>query len=145
MTMKIVICASLDFTNEIKDASNQLKKKGFDVVIPKTSEMILNGGVTLERIKREKASGEISKRAIKQDVIRYYFGKIREADVILVLNFGNKGIKGYIGGSVFLEMGFAHVLGKKIFLLNEIPDMIYTSDIRSMQPVILNGNLNRIR
>ena len=44
-----------------------------------------------------------------------------------------------------LEMGFAHVLGKKIFLLNGIPDMHYKDEIRAMQPVVLDGDLNGIR
>ncbi len=143
--MKLVICASLEFTYQIKEIAEQLIKLGHEVVIPKTSEMILNGEVTLEQIKQEKENGEISNRAKKYDVIRYYFEKIKNADAILVLNYDKRGIKNYIGGNVFLEMGFAHVLGKKIFLLNEIPDIFYKDEIKSMNPIILKGNLNEIK
>jgi len=142
--MKIAICASLDFTKQIKEAADQLVNLGHEVVIPKTSEMILNGEVTLEQILKEKAAGEISKRAIKNNVIRAYFNKIKESEAILVLNLDKRGIKNYIGGNVFLEMGFAHVLEKKIFLFNEIPDMLYQDEIEVMQPIILNGDLNKI-
>ncbi|MCD6215577.1 MAG: hypothetical protein J7J92_00690 [Candidatus Aenigmarchaeota archaeon] len=143
--MKIVICAGLEFTYQIKEVAEQLIKLGHEVVIPKTAEMILNGEVTLKQIKQEKENGEISNRAKKYDVIRYYFEKIKNADAILVLNYEKRGIKNYIGGNVFLEIGFAHVLGKKIFLLNEIPDMFYKDEIESMDPIVLKGNLNKIK
>jgi predicted RNA-binding protein with PUA domain len=65
-------------------------------------------------------------------------------DAILILNLEKNNIKGYIGGNTFLEMGFAHVLNKKIFLLNEIPEMGYKDEIVAMKPVILEGDLNRI-
>ena len=42
-------------------------------------------------------------------------------------------------------MAFAHILSKKIFLLNPIPDMIYTDEIKAMQPIIVNNDLNRIK
>lgn len=40
--MKIAICASLDFANEIKNIANQLISQDHEVIIPKTAEMILN-------------------------------------------------------------------------------------------------------
>jgi hypothetical protein len=40
-------------------------------------------------------------------------------------------------------MAFAHVLGKRIFLLNSIP-MSYTDEIRCMDPVVINGDLSGI-
>ncbi len=143
--MKIAICVSLDFTNEIIDISKQLTEQGYEVIIPKTAEMILNKEVTLEQILKEKENGKISERAIRQNSIKYYFDVIKKVDAILVLNFEKRRIKDYIGGNVFLEMGFAHVLGKKIFLLNEIPDMLYKDEIKTMQPVILDGDLSKIK
>ncbi len=41
-------------------------------------------------------------------------------------------------------MGFAHVLDRKIFLLNDIPDISYTDEIRAMKPIILNGDISLI-
>jgi len=69
---------------------------------------------------------------------------MQNSDAVLVVNFDKKGIKGYVGGNSFLEMGFAHVLNKKIYLLNDIPDMGYKDEIEAMQPIILNGELNKI-
>lgn len=143
--MKIAISASLDFSYEIKKIADKLLEKNHKVIIPLTAEKILNDELTLEEIKKEKENGKISKRAIKYNVLKYYFKKIKESDSVLVLNLDKKGIKNYIGGSVLLEMGFAHILDKKIFLLNPIPDMIYKDEIITMQPVILFGDLNKIR
>jgi hypothetical protein len=140
--MKITICSSLDFTSAIKEIADSLISMGHEVVIPMTSEMILNNQVGFDQVMREKESGEITKRIIEQDTIRYYYKKIQESDAILVLNYRKKGVSDYIGGSVFLEMGFAHALGKKIFLLNPIPEMLYKDEIKAMQLMILKGDLS---
>ncbi|PIQ72596.1 hypothetical protein COV86_01990, partial [Candidatus Roizmanbacteria bacterium CG11_big_fil_rev_8_21_14_0_20_35_14] len=44
----------------------------------------------------------------------------------------------------FLEMGFAHVLHKKIYLLHPIPEMGYTTEIIAMQPILLEGKLENL-
>lgn len=143
--MKISICGSLNFTYEIKKIADELKTLGFEVSIPLTSEKILRGEFSVEDIKNEKEKGEFSKRAIKYDSIRAYWNIIKEADAILIANFDKNGIQNHIGGNSFLEMGFAHVLNKKIFLLNGIPETTYTDEIKSMQPIVLDGDLSRIR
>lgn len=142
--MKIAICSSLDFINEIKDVSDELIQLGHEITLPQTAEKIYKGEVTYEQIMEEKDNGEFANRGIRQDSLKYYFGKIKGADAILVLNLKKKDTDGYIGGAVFLEMGFAHVLGKKIFLLNKIPDMIYKDEIEMTQPIVLNGNMDKI-
>jgi hypothetical protein len=142
--MKIAICGSLDFTYEIEKLAHQLRKLGFEVSIPISSERILRGEFSLEEIKNKKETGKFSDYAIKFDSIRAYWKVINASDAILVANYDKKGIKNYIGGNSFLEMGFAHVLEKKIFLLNGIPGMIYTDEIKAMQPVVIGGNLSNI-
>ncbi len=77
-------------------------------------------------------------------MIHDYFEETKNSDAVLIVNIDKKGIKNYIGGNAFLEMGFAHCLNKKIFLLNAISDMIYTDEILAMQPSVLNGELGRI-
>lgn len=142
--MKIAICSSLDFINDIKETADKLVQLGHEVTLPQTAEKIYKGEATYEQVMEEKENGEFANRGIKQDSLNYYYGKIKEADAIIVLNLKKKDIEGYIGGAVFLEMGFAHVLGKKIFLLNDIPEISYKDEIRMMQPIVLNGNLGLI-
>jgi len=143
--MKIAICVSLDFTNQIGSIIDRLTEQGYEIILPQTVKMILSDEVTFEQIMKEKKNGEISKRAIRQNTLKNYFKTIKESDAILVLNFDKNGIEGYVGGNTFLEMGFAQVLGKKIFLLNGIPNISYEDEIKAMQPIVLNGNLSKIR
>ena len=149
--MKIVICGSIDFTPKIKKAADILSKQGHDVDIPFTSQRIINGKLTLEDFLSEKdkngdgAFRESAFRKIKDDVIKRYYNKINEADAILVLNLEKNNIANYIGGNTFLEMGFAHVLNKTIYLYNNIPDISYTDELNAMQPVILDGDLLKIK
>ncbi len=142
--MKIAICGSLDFVSEMKKTSDQLINLGFDVLLPKSAEMVLNGEVSTEEMKKENESGEAGERKIAIDAIRAHYNKISGSAAVLVLNYTKKGIENYIGGNTFLEMGFAHVLNKKIFLLNSIPQILYTDEIQAMRPVVLSGDLSKI-
>ena len=65
--------------------------------------------------------------------------------MVLVVNPEKKGVPGYIGGNTFLEMGFAHILNKPLYVLHEIPELSYASEILGMQPVMLNGDLEKLR
>ena len=143
--MKITICSSLDFTKEIGEVAEQLKALGHEVFLPHTAEQILSGVLDLSDIKKEKELGIASDRSIRNNAIINHYKKIKKSNAILALNYKKKGIKNYIGGSVFLEMGFAYVLGKKIFLWKDIPYMSYTDEIKAMKPVVLNGDLNNIK
>lgn len=81
-----------------------------------------------------------------QDAIREFWQLMQNGDAILVANFDKNGIKNYIGGNTLMEIGFAHVLNQKIFLLNPIPEIpFYKTEIEAMKPIIINGNLNLIR
>lgn len=148
--MHIVICGSIDFTKEIGETSKFLIDRGHTTEIPLTSQRILRGELTLEDFSHERDSDtkegvrESAMRKINDNVIRRYFEIIQKSDAILVLNKKKKDVENYIGGNTFLEMGFAHVLEKKIFLLNEIPDISYADEIRAMQPTVLHGNISLI-
>ncbi len=144
--MKITICGSIDFTYKIKEVADVLSKQGHKVEIPYMAQKILNGVISLEEFQNIKQKdGDINfRKNAEEDLIKRYFRLIKESDAVLVVNIDKKGIKNYIGGNVLLEMGFAYVLDKKIFLLNEIPDISYKDEIKAMGPVILYGDLNKI-
>ncbi|MBI1961201.1 MAG: hypothetical protein HYS45_00695 [Parcubacteria group bacterium] len=136
--MRIAIVGSLDFTEDIKKTADALEAAGHTTVIPYGARLILSGKTTAAEIR---AAGSAQKA--EADVIRYYYGEIRQSDALLVLNYAKKGIEHYVGANTFLEIGFAHVLDKKIFLLNPIPDMEYLQDeLEAMRPVILHGDLS---
>jgi hypothetical protein len=96
-------------------------------------------------VKMGKVSGsESAQSKITNNFIRKHYNLITNSDAILVLNHNKKGIKNYIGGNSLMEMGFAHVNNKKVFLLNPVPELSYSDEISAMTDVILNGNLNKI-
>jgi hypothetical protein len=144
--MKIAICGSIEFTPKIKEVADILIKRGYEVEIPFTSQRIINGELTLEEFKMEKQKqGDGAFRKMKDDVIKRYFEIIKGIDALLVLNLSKNGVANYIGGNTFLEMGFAHVLGKSIYLLNDVPDLSYTDEIMAMQPIVISGDISKIK
>ena len=133
------------FSYEIKEYADKLIGLGHSVEMPFTTKKILNGELTLEEYKKEKQkNGDGAFRKVSEDLIKRYYNLIKESDAVLVLNLDKNNVKNYIGGNVFLEMGFAHCLNKKIYLLNEIPQMNYTDEIIAMRPIILNGDLSKM-
>lgn len=71
--------------------------------------------------------------------------KILYNDAILVLNLEKKGQPNYIGGATFLEIFKAFELGKKIYLYNPVPENIFKDELVAMKPVVINGDISRIR
>ncbi|OIO51564.1 hypothetical protein COY93_00645 [Candidatus Uhrbacteria bacterium CG_4_10_14_0_8_um_filter_58_22] len=144
--MKIVFCGSLNFYRQFDELAGRLGSMGFhEVYIPATARRIISGEVTLGQINSEKAIGTFAERTIRDDLIRKHWRAIRDGDAILVVNGEKNGVAGYIGGNTFLEMGFAHVLDQKMFLLNSIPDMpSCRTEIEAFRPVVLDGDLGRL-
>ncbi|MEK7173034.1 MAG: hypothetical protein AAB723_00670 [Patescibacteria group bacterium] len=142
--MKIVICASISFTNKIKEVAKALSARGHIVEIPFGAQRIISGELTLEQFLNKKQASGDSALKIQNNLIKRYYEIIKNADAILVINIDKKGIVNYIGGNTLIEIAFAHVLDKKIFLLNPIPEISYKDEIIAMQPIILNGDLAKI-
>lgn len=135
---KVVVCGSISAADEILNVKGNLEKRGYNVDTP---QAVLND----ELADRRRASqSEKAKIKIKNDVIRKYYKKIFKSDIVLVVNPTKKGVPGYIGGNTFLEMGFAHVLNNKLYLLNPVPNISYSDEIHAMQPLILFGDLGKI-
>lgn len=133
---KICICGSMSFAKEMLSIKRKLEEIGYLVTIPKFTAKYAK----LNKIK-EMDSNESIKNKTQYNLIIDYYEVIKNSDAILVLNFDKNKIQNYIGGNSFLEMGFAHVLKKRIYLLNDIPEMIYKDEIMAMEPIILNNNL----
>lgn len=141
--MKITICGSVQFGREIVDIYRQLEKLGHHPVIHEEMFAIANG--TAKEIIDGINGGEHHEIKRKYNFIKTWHGFIVESDAILVCNFDKKGIKNYIGGNTLMEIGFAHVHDKKIFLLNPIPEEVpYVDEIKAMVDVVVYGDLSKI-
>ncbi|MFH1237706.1 MAG: hypothetical protein V1648_04885 [Candidatus Aenigmatarchaeota archaeon] len=137
--MKIAICSSMVFAENMLETKEKLEKLGHEVLI---SDFI--GSYAGKNEKEKERLTLLDKN--EKDAIRRFWNKIKKSDAILVLNYDRRGVKNYIGGNTLMEIGFAHVLGKKIFLLNPIPEIeFYKSEIEAVRPVIINGDLARIK
>jgi hypothetical protein len=137
--MKIGVVGSMQFTENMIALKDKLTEMGNEAFLTGLANPFV--GKTDE----EKEAIKIEQKN-NQDAIREFWKLMQGADAILVANYDKHGIKNYIGGNTLMEIGFAHVLNQKIFLLNPIPDIqFYKTEIEAVKPVILNGDLSLIK
>lgn len=141
--MKIVICGSSTFKEKMLEYRDKLTLLGHEPIVHPDYQLFVNG--EKPEILSQISGGEHYKAKKSQGYIKWYYKAIVASEAILVLNFDKNGIKNYIGGNTLMEIGFAHVNDKKIFLLNEIPDNIsYVDEIKAMADMIINGDLKKL-
>lgn len=128
--MKVVICGSMSAATMMLWCAEVLEKQGHEVFLPDGVEEYASG---------KRVNGvEGTERKIAGDLIRAHYELIKAADAILVVNCWKDGVFGYIGGNTLIEMGFAHVLGKKIFLLSPLPNEHFAlEELHAMQPTLV--------
>jgi len=165
--MKITICGSIAFQDKIIPLKDKLEELGHEVKIWPLK--VKDGGGQLisvqeyYQIRRTANNDEKWVWDRKAEAIMEHFNKIAWSDAILVANYDKivetpshlsshstsahsaNNIKGYIGGNTLMEMGLAFFLKKKIYLLNQVPELPYKEEILGVKPVILNGDLAKIQ
>ena len=134
--MTIAICGSLTFYKEMRKAQRELEVLSHTALVPKSIDLIEKEGFQKPVTVEERLAAEA-----KHDFISEHFKKIEISDAILVVNPDKHGVKGYIGGNTFLEMGVAFYLRKKIYVLYPLPEMDYSLELAAMRPVVLDGDL----
>lgn len=144
--MKITILGSSAFRKEKVELFDKLKELGHEPIIhPHYIESVKEGKTyIMDRIDK----GEHAQLKIENDYIMWYYNAIVSSDAVLVVNLEKNGQKNYIGGNVFLEIGFAYVNKKKIFLYNDYPlkdECKYMDEIEAMQPIVINQDLSKIK
>jgi non-canonical (house-cleaning) NTP pyrophosphatase len=130
--MKITICGSMKFDPEMQAAKKQLETLGFEVEKPNVVE-----GHVYEDNLDENAS-------LKQGFIDEHFRKIDDSDAVLVVNMDKNGVDNYVGGNTLIEIAYAYAQGLEVFLLNPIPEVSYSDEIRGMHPIIIDGDVTKI-
>jgi len=146
--MKITICGSIAFFDEMLKVKEDLESRGHTVQIPPTKVKDDQGNMISVHKYYELRKTETNDNSWiwnrKYEAIKIHFDKIAWADAVLILNYDKKGIKGYVGANTFLEMGVAMHVNKKIYMLNDIPEVDSKEEILGMKPIIINNDLNRI-
>jgi len=143
MIKKFVIIGSSTFRKEKIKIRDELIGLGYGAIIDPVCESIANGK-NPELAKRV----EIEPSSVKKeyDFVRWYFEEIKKSDGVVVVNPNKKGMGGYIGANSFLEIGYAHALKKKIYLLYKIPNQEYINDeLKSFNIIELNEDLSLIK
>ena len=140
--MKVLIICSKRFYEKIPNIKNELEQKNIQIFLPncyddpKTEERMWNLGKEIHQ--------EFKAQMYKQSE-----ETIKNMDAVLVLNFDkitDETIeKNYIGGATFLEIYDAFRLNKKIYLYNDIPEGMLYDEIQGFAPIIINGDLSKIK
>ncbi len=129
--MKITICGSIAFIDEMLVVQKELEGLGCEVKMPQIvgkSEKFLI----------------IDDHQRKEEAMRNHFDKVMWADSVLILNYEKNSVPHYIGANTLLEMGLAFHHRKKIFLFNPVPDLSYREEILGMRPIVINQDLKQI-
>lgn len=134
--MKIAICGSIKFYDEMLVVKDKLEKLGHKVLMPVKAQ-----GVNYweeDNTKRVEAKK-------KFEFISEHLDKIEKSDAVLIVNVNKKEIKNYIGANTFLEMGFAYYRKKKIYTLNPLPNQPYIIDeLLTIEPTVINEVYSKI-
>jgi hypothetical protein len=147
--MKITLCGSITFIDEMEATRKQLEALGHAVKLPPSELLDERTG----RMISAKEYYAIRKVATADDdwvwqkkalAMQSHFDKVVWSDAILVCNHTKNDIVGYIGANTLLEMGLAFHLNKLIYLLNPVPELAYSEEIRGMRPVVLAGQCENI-
>ncbi len=128
----------MTFSPEMVRVGKGLRELGHEATLPDFTEHY----ATLES--RDNMHVESAHNKVEHDLIRGYFEVIKQHEAVLIYNPSKNSIENYVGGNTLIEMAFGHVLDKRIFMYNPIPNMKYRDEIEAMQPEILNGNLTKI-
>lgn len=139
--MKILLIGSMAFVKDMVELREALKKMGHDASIPVGSEPHIEDNSFVDNLE------DNLEFCIKHGIMKKNFDEVARQDAVLVVNKPRNNVNGYIGTSALLEMGIAHYLGKKIFVLNELPhyrNHRWAHEVAIMQPVVINNDLRKI-
>jgi hypothetical protein len=144
--MIIALCGSLSLGNEFMRVKGELERLGHSVLVPESLRKFeLHTAEDVAAFKSERADY----LKIKPTYMRDHFDKIAGSDAILVVNMEKKGIRDYVGGNTFAEIMIAFYLNKKIFFMNPLPEHerleAFREELESIKPVIIHGDLDKIR
>lgn len=135
--MKIFIAGSMHFAKEMLETQHELEKMGFESEIPSDTHDCAE----------DPSLNEKAEHFFATDIMRRCMELQEKCDAVLVLNYPKHDIDGYVGANTLIEMGLAYYLKQKIYLLYPFvaKDRREYIEIEHMRPIVLNGNLEKIK
>lgn len=141
----ITICSSASFYRQVLEVEEELKRRGFRVLVPFIAKRMRQSGnfeVSAYKTWYTNESDWNKKTAL----MKGHFKKVQEGDAVLVLNYQKNKINGYIGGNVLMEMALAFHFRKPIFILHPVTAALpLYEEVMGMRPRFLKGKLNNLR
>lgn len=120
---RIVLCGSRKFKDKILILGEELKNKGYEVIVPRE--------FLVQMSKREHSMLHFSEIANER------------TDIVLIVNEDKEKIKNYIGPNSFAEIAMAFYFGKKVYLKNDIY-IPYQDELVGWGVIPLKGEINKI-
>lgn len=120
---RIVLCGSKKFKDEILNLGEELKSKGYEIIVPK--EFLV----------------EMDKR--KHSMLHFSEIANERTDAVLIVNEDKEEVKNYIGPNSFAEVAMAFYFGKKVYLKNDIY-IPYKDELVGWGVIPLKGEINKI-
>lgn len=146
--MKITLCGSLMFIDDMCSARDALSALGHEVKLP--PDFVDNGMGGQISVKDRYIASKVATIhddkiwTMREMAMRNHFDKVEWSDAVLIINPEKKNIPGYIGANTLLEMGLAFHLKKPIYLYHQIPEIDYKEEILGMKPFVIDGDLSKI-
>lgn len=133
--MKILLICSKAFYGKLHEYKTALEELGHEIFMPNCHDAPET---------EAKYRGTPEHYIFKQKMFRKSEETIKNMDAVLVLNFNKNGIENYIGGATFLEIYDAFRMNKKIYFVNDIPNIMLKDELIGFNPIIIGNNLERI-
>lgn len=131
----------MTFYPDVIKIGEALEKKGWSVEYPESALIM--------RERNDFDPKHFRKNITSRDkgkFIKLHFKKIEKSQAILIVNTTKNGVRGYIGANAMMEGGLAFHKGIKIYLLHPFSKSHpFFDEISAMEPVILQGKLDKIK
>lgn len=128
--MRVVLCGSMSAIAEIEELAASFRSLGHEAVTP-------------DRDERDEQWASLSldeQVAAKRGFIDAYLDEIRAADVVVLANFAQKGISGYVGANTLMEAAFAKAFDIPVFVLHEPGAQPSQVELLSLRTGCLDGS-----
>ena len=136
--MKILIICSKAFYKNIPPIKEKLEAMGHLIELP-------NSYYHPDSEKESWSKGKKDHADFKAKMFKRSADTISKMDAVLTLNFDKGEQKNYIGGATFLELYEAFIQNKKIYLLNDVSGGMLFDEIAGFAPVIIHGDLEKVK
>lgn len=141
----IVLCSSAAFYEHVNQLADELNAMGFKAVVPHNAkQMKVSGDYNVEAVKTWYKNPDDFSR--KTAFMRGHFDEVANGDIVLVVNDEKRGVPGYIGSNVLLEMGLGFYLKKPIYVLNPVSaEASNYEEVIGLGSILIDGDLTKIK